>query len=88
MLDTARSKPDTASMPIVPLHLLLPGQSGRVCDVSGNSAMVVRLDEMGLREGVEIRMVQPGEPCIVAFQDHRLTFRGEEEIAVLVEVGA
>jgi Fe2+ transport system protein FeoA len=75
-------------MQVLPLHLLYPGQFGRVCDVSGNSAMVGRLDEMGLREGVQVRMVQSGEPCIVAFEDHRLTFRGEEEVSVFVEVSA
>jgi hypothetical protein len=41
---------------------------------------------MGLRAGVEIRMVQPGSPCIVAFDHQRLTFRGDDEAVVLVEV--
>jgi hypothetical protein len=41
---------------------------------------------MGLRAGVEVRMVQPGHPCIVAFDHQRLSFRGDGEARVLVEV--
>lgn len=72
-------------MPIVPLQLLLAGQVGRVCDISGEAALVTRLSEMGLREGTELRMVRPGAPCIVAFDEHRLSVRCEDEVTILVE---
>ncbi len=72
---------------ILPLHLLNPGESGCVLDVAGNDSFVSRLDEMGLRAGANIRMVQPGHPCIVALDhQHRLSFRGADEAVVLVEV--
>jgi Fe2+ transport system protein FeoA len=71
---------------VVPLHLLHPGESGQICDVSGDDHLVRRLDEMGLRVGVSIRMVQPGEPCIVAVDHQRLSFRGEDHAVILVEV--
>ena len=71
---------------MVPLHLLAAGETGCICDVSGESSLVVRLEEMGLREGVYVRMVQPGQPCIIAFDGHRLSFRGENDVTVLVTV--
>ncbi len=73
-------------MQIVPMDLLNPGESGCILEVEGQSDLVRRLGEMGLRAGVEIRMVQPGRPCIVAFDHQRLSFRGEDEAVVLVEV--
>lgn len=63
---------------VVPLQLLAAGERGRVFDVDGHRDLVTRLAEMGLREGVEIEMLQPGCPCIIAVQHHRLSFRGEE----------
>ena len=73
-------------MQILPLHLLAAGETGCICEVSGESTLVVRLEEMGLREGVQVRMVQPGQPCIIAFEGHRLSFRGENDVTVLVSV--
>ena len=71
---------------ILPMQLLTPGETGCVLEVDGEQNMVRRLDEMGLRSGVEVRMVQPGRPCIIAFDHQRLSFRGEDEAVVLVEV--
>ena len=71
---------------ILPMHLLDPGETGCIRDVEGETQLVRRLDEMGLRAGVQVRMVQSGYPCIVAFDNHRLSFRGEDEAVVLVEV--
>ena len=71
---------------VVPMHLLNPGETGCIREIDGVAPLVRRLDEMGLRAGVEVRMVQPGHPCIVAFDHQRLSFRGEEDAVVLVEV--
>jgi ferrous iron transport protein A len=71
---------------IVPLHLLHPGETGCILEVDGNTHLVRRLDEMGLRTGVAVRMVQPGHPCIVALDHQRLSFRGEDDAIVMVEV--
>ena len=73
-------------MQIMPMELLNSGEMGCVTDVAGDTHLVRRLGEMGLRAGVEVRMVRPGRPCIVAFDHQRLTFRGEDEAVVLVEV--
>jgi len=73
-------------MQILPMQLLNPGETGCITDVAGDTQLVRRLGEMGLRTGVEVRMVQPGSPCIVAFDHQRLTFRGDDDAVVLVEV--
>ena len=71
---------------IVPIQYLTPGETGCVMEVEGDSGLVRRLDEIGLRTGVAVRMVQPGHPCIVALDHQRLSFRGDEEAVVMVEV--
>ena len=72
---------------IVPLELLAAGEEGQVFDIEGEHDLVNRLKEMGLREGVPVRMVKPGSPCIIAVNNHRLSFRGDTAAVVMVEVG-
>ncbi|HIN94364.1 MAG TPA: hypothetical protein EYN03_01865, partial [Planctomycetes bacterium] len=71
----------------IPLHLLQPGQSGHVEQLTGAPDVVKRLEEMGLREGMEVEMIQPGSPCIVRLGDTRLCFRETEVIHVMVCLG-
>jgi ferrous iron transport protein A len=71
---------------LVPLELLAAGETGRVCQLEGAHDHVVRLEEMGLRTGVEVRMLRPGLPCLVAIDNQRITFRGEDVVSILVEV--
>lgn len=71
---------------IVPLAQLRPGESGRVLDLPGNSAVAARFAEMGLREGVSVRMIRSGQPCLVALGEQRLSFRGGDSDDILVEV--
>lgn len=72
---------------VVPLELLQAGEQGRVCDVEGRPEFVHRLEEMGLRPGVTVRMLRPGSPCILDLNQHRLSFRAERTTSVLVELG-
>jgi Fe2+ transport system protein FeoA len=73
-------------MVVVPLEMMSTGEEGRVCTLEGTPDFVVRLQEMGLREGVKVRMIQPGSPCILAVNDHRFSFRIHESATVLVEL--
>lgn len=73
-------------MQIVPLDLLTAGENARIVQIDGDQALVTRLHEMGLHEDVSIRMVQPGQPCIIAVGHHRLSFRGDEVAVILVEI--
>lgn len=71
---------------IIPLSLMRAGDAGQICDLQGDHAFVARLEEMGLRDGVWIRMVQPGSPCIISFGEQRLSIRGSEMMQLLVEL--
>lgn len=71
---------------ILPIELLRKGEQGVVHDLDGCEEVVHRLAEMGLRHGVSFTMLQPGQPCIVRVGEHRLTFRLDPSLQILVEV--
>lgn len=71
---------------VVPLEFLKPGETGRICEIDGQHELVARLAEMGFRQGVPIRMVRSGSPCIVAIENQRMSFRGDDAAAILVEI--
>ncbi|MBS0205293.1 MAG: ferrous iron transport protein A [Planctomycetes bacterium] len=73
-------------MLVVPLELMSTGEQGRVCTLDGAPDFVVRLEEMGLREGARVRMVRSGSPCILAVNDHRFSLRFDDCATVLVEL--
>jgi len=73
-------------MVIVPLEMMSTGEHGKVCNLDGTPEFVVRLEEMGLREGADVRMVRAGSPCILAVNNHRLTLRTDDRATVLVEL--
>ncbi len=70
----------------MPLELLEAGERGVVIDVDGRPELVVRLEEMGLHSGVQVRMVRPGSPCIVEINHQRFSIRVEDSATVLVDV--
>lgn len=69
---------------ILPLELLMPGEAGKLAEICGDSRLIHRLEEMGFRPGISIRMVQPGNPCIIAVDDRRISFRGEDAAMIFV----
>ena len=73
---------------LLPLDLLAAGEEGCLVEIDGRPELVSRLAEMGLREGVRLKMVLPGKPCIIALGNHRFSFRAEEAGSILVEVSA
>ena len=73
---------------LIPLHLLDRGQSAEIDQLTGQADQVHRLEELGMRSGVRIEMVQPGSPCIVRLDGgHKLCFRENEAFRVLVRPG-
>jgi Fe2+ transport system protein FeoA len=74
------------SLPLemLPLHLLPAGCSARVAELVGDIAQVHRMEEIGLRRGAIVKMLQPGTPCVVHVDGSRLCFRESEAIGVLV----
>src|SRR5262245_44341696 len=43
-----------------------------------------RLEELGLRQGTSVEMIQAGSPCIIRLAEHKLCFRADELLSVLV----
>ena len=69
---------------LFPMHLLAAGQSADVGHVVGSPETVHRLEELGLRGGATIEMVQNGSPCIIRLAGQKLCFRAEELVHVMV----
>jgi Fe2+ transport system protein FeoA len=73
---------------LIPLEMLRPGQLAVVGEIVGQAEHVVRLEELGLRSGRAVEMVQAGSPCIIRVDGHKLCFRDGECFSVLVRLGA
>ena len=69
---------------LLPLQLLPVGQVASVDQVLGDSDSIHRLEEMGLRVGDDVEMVQSGTPCIVRLRGHKLCLRDGNLFQVLV----
>lgn len=72
---------------LIPLQNLDIGCTGAVTAVIGQNDMLHRLEEIGLRQGAEVQMVQAGRPCIVRVNGQRLCLRADELSHVLVRPG-
>lgn len=73
---------------LIPLGSLRAGQRALVEQVLGHPDHVHRLEELGVRGGASIEMLQSGSPCIVQLAGNKLCFRGGETMSILVRVGA
>ena len=69
---------------LVPLSLLARGQCALIEQLVGQLDQVHRLEELGLRAGVPIEMLQPGTPCIVRVADQKLCVRDADLFNVIV----
>ncbi len=72
---------------LVPLNLLSAGQLALVEQVLGQPDVVHRLEELGLRGGAAVEMVQAGSPCIIRLSGNKLCLRADELVSVLVRRG-
>ncbi len=72
---------------LIPLGQMAAGCCATVAAVMGVAEQVHRLHELGLRNGVSIEMLQPGSPCIVRLAGHKLCFRADDLLSVLVKPG-
>ena len=78
----------TVTPNLIPLHFLRAGEVATVVDVLGQPEQVHRLQELGLRSGVDIEMVQPGVPCIIRLTGQTLCFRADEVLRIVVRPSA
>ncbi|HWB00812.1 MAG TPA: FeoA family protein [Pirellulales bacterium] len=72
---------------LVPLSVLRAGETAQIGMVLGSPDAVHRLEEIGLRGGTQIEMVQTGSPCIIRLDGQKLCFRSDELLSVLVRPG-
>lgn len=68
----------------LPITQLRRGEFAEISQVIGTTEQVRRLEELGLRGGVELEIVQSGSPCIVRIGGSKLSFRHDELLRVLV----
>jgi Fe2+ transport system protein FeoA len=72
---------------LLPLHLLPAGSRALIGQLLGQADEVHRLEELGMRVGTPVEMVQAGSPCIVRLGGSKLCFRDNEAFRVLVQTG-
>jgi ferrous iron transport protein A len=70
---------------LIPITQLRRGEAAEISQVLGSPEHVRRLEELGLRDGVSLEMVQGGSPCIVRVAGTTLCFRHDELLRVLVK---
>jgi Fe2+ transport system protein FeoA len=70
-----------------PLQMLGAGQRARIDQLVGRPDEIHRLEELGMRVGQPIEMLQCGSTCIVKLDGARLAFRDHEGFRVLVRMG-
>ena len=69
---------------LIPLRCLTPGQTAEIGQILGDPLQVHRLHELGLRDGTRVEMVRSGSPCVVRLAGHKLCFRQNKGVDVLV----
>ena len=70
-----------------PLQMLAAGQRTRVDQLLGRPDEIHRLQELGIRVGQPIEVLQSGATCIVKLDGARLAFRDHDGFRVLVRLG-
>jgi ferrous iron transport protein A len=68
----------------LPLNALRCGDIAEVAELVGSAEQVRRLEELGLRAGARLEMVQCGTPCIVRVNGTTLCFRDCASLRVLM----
>lgn len=69
---------------LVPLRCLPVGTVAQVGELVGPREVVHRLEELGLRIGAEVEIVQSGETCMLRLNGQKLCFRCGDDMAILV----
>ena len=69
---------------LLPLEYLQTGDTAEVAEIAGEPTWVSRMAELGLRAGCLLRVLQGGQPCLLAVGDSRLSLRGDLAMQILV----
>ena len=70
---------------LIPLGDLAAGQAARIHRILGHADYVHRLEEFGLRHGIQIQMFRRGNPCIVRLAGIKVCLRADAKFHVLVQ---
>ena len=70
---------------VIPLHRLPAGRCAKIVDVLGHPDHVHRLEEFGLRGGMQIEMFRTGNPCIIRLAGVKVCLRSDDRLNVMVE---
>lgn len=73
---------------LIPLAAVPAGSRAEIEVVLGAPDQVHRLEELGLRGGCQVEMIQPGSPCIIRLAGQKLCFRADDLLQVLVRAGS
>ena len=71
---------------LIPLVHMTTGSKARIGELVGHPDQIHRLEELGLRHGTVVEMLQNGSPCIIRSAESKLCFRPNEAMGVLVHV--
>ena len=74
----------TAAEPLVAIHCLRTGESAQIRQVLGHPDHVHRLEEFGLRQGTQVEMFRPGNPCILRVSGNKVCLRSEDVVRLFV----
>ena len=69
---------------LLPLELVGSGEFAIIEEVHGDTGLVGRLAELGLRHGCRLQVLQPGSPCMLQVGGCRLCLRSEEAMRIFV----
>ena len=69
----------------VPVEYLAPETEGVGVDLCGEEKNVHRLEELGIRCGCKIRMLCPGETCLLAIEGKKMCLRLNSTAEILVQ---
>lgn len=70
--------------PLLPLEMLAAYEWAEVAEVTGDTAWVHRIAELGIRPGCRLRMIRAGSPCLLEVGGCRLSLRGEWAMQIFV----
>jgi Fe2+ transport system protein FeoA len=69
---------------LLPLEFLDAGEWADVAEISGEPGWVSRLEELGVRTGSRLHVLQQGIPCMFQIGGTRLSLRGTDAMHILV----
>ena len=68
----------------IPLGQLSSGQLGYIEQLRGQPAHVRRLEEFGLRPGVQVQMIRPGKCFVIRLGGTKVCLRPDPRTSILV----